>query len=277
MAYLNRPHIATKYVDFIKEHTDIKMIYYGHDLHFMREFREYELTGDVKKRQESEYWKSIEFSLFHKVAVSYYPSYVEEEAIHAVDETIPVKAITAYVYEEFLQNLNKDFAKREGLLFVGGFAHPPNADAVLWFAKEVFPKIREQIKVNFYIVGSKVTDEIKALEQPGNGIIVKGFVSEEELADLYRNCRIVVVPLRYGAGVKGKVVEAIYNGAPIVTTSVGSEGIPDVEKVLLVKDQPDEFAETVVELYKDENAWKTWQRKRRFISASISVLMRLGM
>ena len=252
VAYLNRPHIATKYVDFIKEHTDIKMIYYGHDLHFMREFREYELTGDVKKRQESEYWKSIEFSLFHKVAVSYYPSYVEEEAIHAVDETISVKAITAYVYEEFLQNLNKDFAKREGLLFVGGFAHPPNADAVLWFAKEVFPKIREQIKVNFYIVGSKVTDEIKALEQPGNGIIVKGFVSEEELADLYRNCRIVVVPLRYGAGVKGKVVEAIYNGAPIVTTSVGSEGIPDVEKVLLVKDQPDEFAETVVELYKDE-------------------------
>ena len=61
-----------------------------------------------------------------------------------------------------------------------------------------------------------------------------------------------MVPLRYGAGVKGKVVEAIYNGAPIVTTSVGSEGIPDVEKVLLVKDQPDEFAETVVELYKDE-------------------------
>ena len=62
----------------------------------------------------------------------------------------------------------------------------------------------------------------------------------------------MVVPLRYGAGVKGKVVEAIYNGAPIITTSVGSEGIPEVEKVLLVKDQPDEFAETVVELYKDE-------------------------
>ena len=77
MSYLNRPHIATKYVDFIKEHTDIKMIYYGHDLHFMREIREYELTGDVKKRQESEYWKSIEFSLFHKEAVSNYPSYVE--------------------------------------------------------------------------------------------------------------------------------------------------------------------------------------------------------
>ncbi|MBP3926755.1 MAG: glycosyltransferase, partial [Clostridium sp.] len=251
-AYLNRPHIATKYVDFIKEHTDIKIIYYGHDLHFLREFREYELTGDVKKKRESDYWKSIEFTLMRKAAMSYYPSYVEEEAIHEQDESIPVKAITAYVYEEFLENLNKDFAKREGLLFVGGFAHPPNADAVLWFAKEVFPRIRETLPVNFYVVGSKVTDEIKELEQPGNGIIVKGFVSEEELSELYRNCRIVVVPLRYGAGVKGKVVEAIYNGAPIVTTSVGSEGIPGVEDVLVVKDAPAEFADAVVTLYQNE-------------------------
>ena len=102
-----------------------------------------------------------------------------------------------------------------------------------------------------YVVGSKVTEEIKALEQPGNGIIVKGFVSEEELSELYRNCRLVVVPLRYGAGVKGKVVEAIYNGAPIVTTSVGSEGIPGVEEVLEVRDQPEDFADTVVRLYDD--------------------------
>lgn len=252
VAYLNRPHIAAKYVDYIAEHTGIKIIYYGHDLHFLREFREYELTGDVQKKRDSEYWKSIEFALMHKAAVSYYPSVVEEEAIHDVDETINVKAITAYVYDTFLENLNMDFAKREGLLFVGGFAHPPNADAVMWFAKEIFPVIREKLDVNFYVVGSRVTEEIKALEQPGSGIIVRGFVSEEELSELYRNCRIVVVPLRYGAGVKGKVVEAIYNGAPIVTTSVGSEGIPGVEDVLLVEDKPEDFAGAVAELYTDE-------------------------
>ena len=80
---------------------------------------------------------------------------------------------------------------------------------------------------------------------------MKGFVSEEELSELYRTCRLVVVPLRYGAGVKGKVVEAIYNGAPIVTTSVGSEGIPGVEDVLLVEDQPEAFANTVVKTYSD--------------------------
>ena len=173
-AYLNRPHIATKYVDYIAEHTNMKIIFYGHDLHFLREFREYELTGDPAKKRDSDYWKSIEFTLMHKAAVSYYPSEVEIEAIHEIDDTVKATAITAYVYEDFLDNLNLDFEKREGLLFVGGFAHPPNADAVLWFAREVFPLIREKLPVNFYIVGSKVTEEIKALEQPGNGIIVKG-------------------------------------------------------------------------------------------------------
>ena len=248
-AYLNRPHIATKYVDFLKKNTDIKIIYYGHDLHFLREYREYELTGDIQKKRESDYWKSIEFSLMEKAAVSYYPSYVEEEAIHAVKPEIPVKAITAYVYESFLENIDHDFEKREGLLFVGGFAHPPNADAVLWFAREVFPKIRETLSVNFYVVGSKVTEEIKALEQPGSGIIVKGFVTEEELSRLYAECRVVVVPLRYGAGVKGKVVEAVYNGAAIVTTSVGAEGIPEAEHVMRIADEPEAFAAAVTEIY----------------------------
>ena len=101
------------------------------------------------------------------------------------------------------------------------------------------------------MVGSKVTDEIKALEQPGNGIIIKGFVSEEELAELYASCRIVVVPLRYGAGVKGKVVEAIYNGASIVTTGTGAEGIPEVETILEIEDDPAAFAEKCVSLYND--------------------------
>lgn len=278
-AYLNRPHIATKYVDFIREHTDIKIIYYGHDLHFLREYREYELTGDIQKKRDSDYWKSIEFSLMEKAAVSYYPSYVEEEAIHAVKPELKIRAITAYVYEKFLENIDPDFAKREGLLFVGGFAHPPNADAVLWFAREIFPLIRERLAVNFYIVGSKVTEEIKALEQPGSGIIVKGFVTEEELAALYAGCRLVVVPLRYGAGVKGKVIEAVYNGAPIVTTAIGAEGIPEAESVMRIADRPADFADAVVRLYEDpeaclalSEATQTYVRRYFSIDAAWSVI-----
>lgn len=267
VAYLNRPHIASKYVDYILDNTDIKVIYYGHDLHFLREMREYQITGDEKIKVDAEYWKSIELSLMNKAAVSYYPSYIERDAIKEIDPTINVKDITAYVFDEFKTDIQEDFARREGLLFVGGFAHPPNADAVLWFARDIYPRIRQQMEAagqtppDFYVVGSKVTDEIKALEQPGNGIIIKGFVSEEELTRLYAESRIVVVPLRYGAGVKGKVVEAIYNGAPIVTTSIGAEGIPQVENVLLVEDEPERFAETVVELYQDEKACQDLCRK----------------
>lgn len=257
VAYLNRPHISTKYIDYILDNTDIKVIYYGHDLHFLREGREFQLTGDPKKREDSEYWKSIELSIMSKAAVSYYPSYIERDAIHEIDPTINVKDITAYVFDEFKTDIPEDFAKREGLLFVGGFAHPPNADAVLWFAKEIYPRIREEMSAagqeppKFYVVGSKVTDEIKALEQPGNGIVIKGFVSDEELERLYAECRIVVVPLRYGAGVKGKVVEAIYNGAPIITTSIGAEGIPQVEDVLMIEDEPEAFAKQTVRLYQE--------------------------
>lgn len=270
--YLNRPHIASKYIDFIKKNTNIKIIYYGHDLHFLREYREYELTGDIQKKRDSDYWKSIEFSLMEKAEVAYYPSYVEEEAIHAIKPELHVKAITAYVYEKFLENIDMDFEKREGLLFVGGFAHPPNADAVLWFAREIFPLIREKIQVPFYIVGSKVTDEIKALEEPGNGIIVKGFVSEEELAELYATSRIVVVPLRYGAGVKGKVVEAIYNGSAIVTTSIGAEGIGQAERVMKIADEPEKFAASVVELYHNPDACRNMcMETQKFIRDYFSV------
>lgn len=255
VAYLNRPHIASKYIDYIKENTKIKVIYYGHDLHFLREGREYALTGDLKRRQASQYWKSVEMSLMYKAAVSYYPSYIERDAIKAEDEDIPVKDIVAYVYEDFKENIPQDFAKREGILFVGGFAHPPNADAVFWFVREVYPLIRERMEAEgwqppeFYVVGSRVTEEIQALQQPGNGVIIKGFVSEEELVRLYDNTRIVVVPLRYGAGVKGKVVEALYHGTAIVTTSIGAEGLYDAEHVMTIKDRPQEFADAVAELY----------------------------
>ena len=210
--------------------------------------------------------------------MSYYPSEAEVEAIHALDPKIRVKAITAYLWEDFLPcgksgallsetGEETDYAKREGLLFVGGFAHPPNEDGVLWFVKDVFPKIREKVPdMNFYIVGSKAPEEITALgaEPEKTGIHVLGYVSDEELAALYQKTKITVVPLRYGAGVKGKVVEAIYNGAVVVTTSVGAEGIPDPERVLAtvneteteLREHPEavaeSFAEAVLKLYRND-------------------------
>ncbi len=255
VAYLNRPHIAAKYVDFLRENTDIKLIYYGHDLHYLREGREYALTMDPDRRRAADYWKAIEMSLFYKVDMSYFPSRVERDAIKEEDGTIPVKDIVAYVYDEFRENIPRNFAEREGILFVGGFAHPPNTDAVLWFVKEVYPLIRARVAEEgqeppkFYVVGSRVTEEIQALEQEQPGVVVKGFVSDEELTRLYDTTRLVAAPLRYGAGVKGKVVEALYNGAAVVTTSIGAEGIPHAEEIMVIADQAEAFAEAVTGIY----------------------------
>mgnify|MGYP004643236403 FL=1 len=135
----------------------------------------------------------------------------------------------------------------------------------------MYPLIREKNgDIDFYIVGSNAPEEIKQLD--GNGIIFKGFVSDEELMELYSKCRIVVVPLRYGAGVKGKVVEAIYNGAPIVTTSVGAEGIAGVENVLKIEDDAQSFAKAVVDLYSDDNELVNLANKtQKFIKDNFSI------
>ena len=252
LVYFNRPHITIKYIHFIRERTDIKCIYYGHDLHMLREYREYELNGDKAKLEASKYWKNIETELIRTADISYYPSQAELDYLHShIDRDMRLKAITAYVYDSFLEDVNRDFESREGILFVGGFAHTPNVDALKWFMDGIWQQIRQSLKINFYIVGSNPPEEITALHNEAEGVIVKGFVSDEELVRIYSDIRLVIVPLRYGAGIKGKVIEALYNGLPIVSTSIGAEGIQDAEELLNVADTKEGFASKVIELYND--------------------------
>ncbi len=270
-AYINRPHIAVKYVDFIKQKTDIKIMYYGHDLHFLREMREFEVTGDPAHKKESEYMKKQELALIRKVDMSYYPSYVERDVLRQIDSSLRVKAVCLNMFETFKEDIDYDFTRRRGLIFVGGFAHHPNKDAVLWFAEEIYPLIRKELDVPFYVVGSKVPDEVKALDGR-DGIEVKGFVSDEELERLYASCQAVVVPLRYGAGVKGKVIEALYNGLPVITTSIGAEGIEGAEQVMAVADQPEAFARRTVAFCRDpELSAQTGRKAVDYVKAVFSM------
>ena len=283
-AFMNRPHITEKYIGFIREHTNIKCIYYGHDLHYLREAREYELTGDKKRLEESEHWKKVEYGIMHNCEAVYYPSTTEEAAIRKADPAIPVKSISVYSYDSFRkeEEIPADFAKRRGFMFIGGFAHRPNVDAVQWFAEEIYPRMRgllgeEAGEIPFYIAGSRAPGEITALHgtdgagNPG-AIVVKGFVTDEELKELYDTCRLVVCPLRFGAGVKGKVIEAIYNGIPMITTSIGAEGIPDVRSVVAVEDEAEAFAARAVELYRDAKGLAEISRRmQRYIREYFSM------
>lgn len=258
--WLSFPYVAAKYIDFIKDNTNIKIMYYGHDLHFLRMQREYELTGNERLKSSIAKTRENEFAIMRKSDVVYYPSNLEERAIKKIDPTINVKAINAYLFDT--ENLTSVYIseKRKGILFVGGFSHTPNIDAVKWFAAEIFPKIREKNpNISFIIAGSNAPDEIRALD--GNDIVFKGFVTDKELSDLYSNCRIVVVPLRYGAGVKGKVLEALYNGCPLVTTDIGAEGIKGIEGVAEIQNEPEDFARAILDLYEDGQRLAEMSRK----------------
>ena len=248
-AFLNRPHISVKYIDAVRKLTPARIVYYGHDLHFLREQREYQLTGDPAVLKSSEEWKRKELSLMRKADMAYYPSYVEAEAILAIDSAISVKAIPAYLFSN-VEESPYSAEERKDLMFIGGFGHHPNVDGVKWLAEEILPKLMELLPgVQIHILGSNPPQEIKALES--DVLHIAGFVTDEELAEYYSTCRLVIVPLRYGAGIKGKVVEAMRYGMPVVTTSVGAEGIAGAEKILEIADAPEDFAKATAELYQN--------------------------
>ena len=246
--FLNRPHIAIKYIDFIRQNMYTKIIYYGHDLHYMRLQREYDLMGDESALYEFKYYRNLEYSLLYKSDISYYPSYKEIEEIKKVDDTLRVKAINAYMFDE-KPIVHRDFEKTRDILFVGGFNHDPNKDAIRWLHESIMPRIKARnSNINLVVVGSNPTDEIKKICEEG-GYILKGFVSDEELLKLYNDTRIVVAPLRYGAGIKGKIIEAMANGAAIVTTNCGAEGIVDAPYFMKIEDDALGFASEVIKLY----------------------------
>lgn len=251
IAYVNRPHIASKYIDFIKNNTNIKIIYYGHDLHYLRELREYELNGNIRHKIESEKMKKIEYDIMRKVDMVYYPSSIEKDEIHKNDSNINVKAIKAYYYDKKDIHYEDNIDDRNGILFVGGFTHRPNVDAVLWFVKEVYPKILAKKNIKFIIVGSNPPDVIKNLTD--DNIAVKGYVSDEELAQLYKCVKMTIAPLRYGAGIKGKVIESASFGVPMVTTSIGAEGLENYDSFLTVADDSKKMAMSIVDLYEDNS------------------------
>lgn len=251
-AFLNRPHIAPRYLEVLRKYTKAKIVYYGHDLGFLREMREYEVTGDEKFKESSLEWQPKELAIMRKADMAYYPSYVEVEAIHAIDPSISVKAIPAYLFDDVSWK-GYNFQERKDIMFIGGFSHRPNVDAVKWLAAEILPELVKQLpEIRIHILGSNAPDEIKNLEN--EHLRIEGFVTDEELGQYYRNCRISLVPLRYGAGIKGKVIEAMRFGTPVVTTSTGAEGIPDAESVMVVEDDAVSLAGKIAELYQDADA-----------------------
>jgi glycosyltransferase involved in cell wall biosynthesis len=154
-----------------------------------------------------------------------------------------------------IRGCDRPFDERSGLLFIGGFEHPPNGDAVKWFVSEVFPIVRRQLPgVHFYVVGSNPTRDVTALA--AEDITVAGWVPD--LGPDLASCRVSVAPIRVGAGVKGKVNLSLAHGLPCVMTTVAAEGMHLVDGVdAMIADEPQQFADAITRAYTDRQLWCT--------------------
>lgn len=269
--FLSRPHITVKYVDFVREKTHAKLVYYGHDLHFLREQKKYESTGDPKALEDSIKFKKMESSIFEKVDTVYYLNKEELETVKAIAPSANVRRSVINIFED-VPDIDYVPAKRQDILFVGGFGHDPNVDAIIWAVREIMPKIWEKNPdIKLRVVGSNATKEV--LDLASDRVILEGFVSDEKLKEIYSSCKVVLVPLRYGGGIKGKVVEAMRYGIPLITTETGAEGLDGIEKFIpIAKKEAQDVVQKTLDLYHDDAALvSTSKQEVEYIRKNMSV------
>jgi len=254
VVWLNRPHIAEKYIDFIKEHLSAKIIYQCIDLHFLRLERQYQQTNDQKCLDDAAYWKKIELELFSKADLGLSFSSVEVDLLREILPKNNFSSVPLFMYPEKCQHVPA-FENRENIMFVGGFGHPPNLEAIEWFIQEVLPEInKKHPKIRLNIAGSNPPECLESYEC--ENVKLLGFVSDDELAQLYQSSLINVVPLLHGAGVKGKVVESMYYQTPIVATSIAIEGIESLLPHFTPCDDVKSFADKVCCLIESQQCWQ---------------------
>lgn len=247
---LSRPTVAKSYIDVIRRLTKIPVVFYGHDLHFARMAMQADVTGNSRLREEAEEMKALETRIWSSVDVSFYPAQEEVDAVKALSPSVDVRRANAYCLTVGPPRSARE--RSNDLLFVAGFRHPPNEDAAAWLVEAVMPHVRRALPdVRLVLAGSSPTERVKALAC--DAVTVTGSLSAEALAEQYQRAQVAVVPLRFGAGVKLKVLEAMVERVPLVTTSVGVQGLPDAG-FLPVADDAEGFAAHVVSLLRDAAA-----------------------
>lgn len=253
---LSRPNVANDFINLVREHTESKIIYIAHDLHYLREARGAEVNGSKKEREMAIKTKEIELGIMKKSDVSLFVSDKEIGVVKSESKDIKADIMTWIQEVGYDEEKDLPFNERDGLLFLGGFGHPPNTDGVKWFHDKVLPLIKNDIKdIKVTIAGSNPTDEILKLNSPAFEIM--GFVEEDQIDNLFNKSKIFIAPLRYGAGFKGKVAKAMSFGLPVVTTDIGSEGIGLTDgKNVMIANNERAFAKKIIKLYRDEKVWK---------------------
>lgn len=241
-----------------------KIVYDTVDLHFLRETRQHiiEKGNGEKIDLVNVDWTSSEIqkvaegevSLMRMSDATIAVSDFEQELLQqkfGIDNVVRVSNI------HVAHPTMPDFSSRHGIVFIGNWNHQPNFDAVNWICESLFPRFKMSVPAaRFFIIGANYgivnTMPKSCLDDP----IVLNLGQVADLHRFYSSVRISVAPLRYGAGVKGKVNTAMRYGVPIVATNMATEGMHVEDGInALVADKEDEFVEKMVKLYNDEQLW----------------------
>jgi glycosyltransferase involved in cell wall biosynthesis len=247
-----RHYIAVKHLDAIRRFAPQAIVAFDTvDLHFLRSERLAELDGGAVARAAARASREEELGVVRRSDVTIVVSPIEVAVLREVAPEARVLQLSN-IHEPMPGG--KPYAAREGIVFIGGFQHPPNVDAVLWYAREVLPIVRQRLPgVTTYIVGSKVPSTIRALAAPD--FVVTGYVPDVE--PFFTGCRVSIAPLRYGAGVKGKVNLAMSYGVPVVATPPAVEGMHLRNGIdVIVAADAGQFAEAIERAYGDEDLWQ---------------------
>jgi len=257
---LCRHYIAVHHVDTVRQVNPKAQIWFDTiDLHYLRLRRQFELDGKKSTRNQAELAHREEMAVMAQSDLTIVVSEVEVEEL-AREAPAARVAVVSNIHE--IDETETRREGRNGVLFIGGFQHPPNVDAVEFYAEQIWPLFREQCpKVPTYIIGSKMPDRLRELGER-HGLVMLGFV--EDLSPYFDECVLSIAPLRYGAGVKGKVNQALSFGLPVVGTPIALEGMGLIDQEhILMASEPEAFASAMAEAYSDEALWSKLSRNGR--------------
>lgn len=252
LVIVSRYSVAPSYINYLRDYyINSKIIYDTVDLAFYRYDRQFKLSNNSEISQLSNDIRLIELGTMQRTDATLVVSNKEKELLNSINPEIKV-GVVSNIHELKLDKA-KSFNERQDLLFIGGFNHDPNVDAIIWFCNSIMPIINKKLpNLRITIIGSNPTSEI--LKLSNRNIKVVGYV--KDVSEYFNRARVFVAPLRYGAGVKGKIGQAIEFGLPIVSTSIGVEGmfLKD-NNSCMVADNETEFANKVIKLYQNEKLW----------------------
>jgi glycosyltransferase involved in cell wall biosynthesis len=254
LAIVARADVAERHIDTVRRHApQAKIVFDTVDLCFLREERQAQIAADASLQATASLRKEQELRLARSADMTLVVSAIEKAVLEAeCGPDVDVRILSNI--HRVATSKPPGYLERRDILFIGGFDHQPNVDAVLFFAHEVFPLVRKRLPgVVFQVVGPYPTPAISALAS--ESIHVLGFVPD--VKPIFDKARLSVAPLRFGAGVKGKVNQSMSLGVPTVVTSIAAEGMHLTHEFdTMIADRPERFADAVVQLWSSPELWR---------------------